>query len=106
MPWPATIAFVAVTLVVTTLVARPWIAVVAGLAALALVRAPVSRVVVLVAAPTALLLSRAVDRPEFGWLALGLFAVVIVADRVQGAAPEADYGHVRMPEPADATPAP
>jgi hypothetical protein len=66
----------------------------------------VTRVAAFVVTPLVLLVSRAVDRPEFGWLALALFAVTLAADRVRGRPPPPDYGRARMADPVDVTPAP
>jgi hypothetical protein len=108
-PWPATLLFAAGAGIATVLVAPPWIALVAALVALGVCRWPAARAVPLVGAPAVLMLSRAVDRPDFGWLALALFAVALACDRVRGAASGSDYGHPRMPDaaaPATAPPTP
>lgn len=56
----------------TALVARPSVGVAAALVVVATCRWPLTRLVVAVVAPATLVVSYALERPSFGWMALGL----------------------------------
>ena len=55
-------------------VSRPWIGLVVAVATLAASRVRNARVLLAGGAPVALLLAKAVDAPELGWLAVTLLA--------------------------------
>ena len=79
--WPGTVAAALGVAAAAFVVASPAVALVAGLATAGVARWPAARVVVLVAAPAALAVSRFDERPQLAWLALALTAAVVLTDR-------------------------
>jgi arabinofuranan 3-O-arabinosyltransferase len=61
------------------LVSRPWIGGVVGVATLVATRVPGARLLLAGGAPAALLLAKAADAPELGWLAVTLLAADLIS---------------------------
>ena len=80
--WTAPLVSAMVTMAVVALVSRWWIGVVAAVAAVLVARRPVVAWGVAVTGPLALAAARGTDRPELGWLALGLVLAAVIAEVV------------------------
>lgn len=70
----------ALTAVAVALVSRPWIGVLSGLLAVAVARRPAAAWLAAALAPAALAAARPLDRPELGWLALGILLAAVIPD--------------------------
>ncbi|MBX3313435.1 MAG: discoidin domain-containing protein, partial [Actinobacteria bacterium] len=73
----------ALTAAAVALASRPWIGLVCGLLAAAVSRRPVVAWSAAALGPAALTAARLLDRPELGWLALGILVAAVVPDVIR-----------------------
>ena len=106
--WAATAVVTAATTLGTAAVSRPWIGLIAGAATLLASKLPRTRVLLTLAIPLVLALSRLGPTPELGWLALALLTVDLACGWLRLPSPRSGKrdGEPAARDPLDEAPAP